>query len=81
MLLGKNTLAAVARGRQAQALQRGECQRMHFALRVAAGRPGTEAALAQLIEQAFGEDGTGRISRADEQCVIGGVGHGFSSCS
>ena len=46
-------LAAVAGRRQAQALQRGECQRMHFAFRVAASRIGVEAALAQFVEQPF----------------------------
>ena len=72
--------AAVASRWHVQPLQRGERQRMHFALGLATCRVRPKAPLAQFVEDAFGEDGACGIACADEQCVVCGLcGHGVLS--
>src|SRR5687768_13323433 len=49
---------------------------MDRSLGMAARRESPEAALAHLIEKTFSENGTRRVSGADEQDVVGWLRHG-----
>ncbi len=74
------TLAAITGRLHVQPRQGGECERMYLAFGLAARRICVEAAFTQFVQDAFSQDGSGGITRADEQHVVRGVcSHGVPS--
>lgn len=70
--------AAKAIGRDAQGLQRRACEWIDRAARVTACRVRDEASARDVVQQAFGQDGAGRVAGADEEHVVDLVSHGGS---